>query len=458
MPSGGTVAVCADVTERRRAEGRLAYLARHDPLTDLPNRTQFAEAVERALSRDAPGPGSGAVLCLDLDRFKAVNDTLGHPAGDALLRAVAARLSETVGDQGVVARFGGDEFSVFLERACLSTATALAERIIIELSEPYLADEQQALIGVSVGIALASITELDTENLMKHADLALYCAKSDGKGVWRAYEPSMTAKAQARRHLEIELREALVEGGFELHYQPCIDVASGRAIACEALLRWRHPSKGLILPEHFIGMAEEVGSIVPIGDWVLRQACAEAARWPQPLRVSVNVSAVQFRARTVVPAVVSALASSGLAPGRLELEITESALVEDEEATLKALAQLRNLGVGVAMDDFGTGYSSLSYLRSFPFDRIKIDGEFVRGLADNAECRAIVRAVTALGASLGIAVTAEGVETDQQLDFVRAEGCAEAQGYRMSLPLDVAALRRYLAMDGIKLSKLSSAA
>lgn len=454
MPSGGTVAVCADITERRRAEARLAYLARHDPLTGLPNRTQFTEAVEQALLQDLDGAGSTAVLCLDLDRFKAVNDTLGHPAGDALLRAVAGRLSDIVGSEGIAARFGGDEFSVLLSGASLDTATALTEQIISRLGEPYVVDDQQALIGVSVGIALAPFATTNPETLMKQADLALYCAKSDGKGIWRAYDPSMSAEAQARRHLEIELRQALAVGGLELYYQPCIDVLSGQPTACEALLRWRHPSRGLVLPGEFIGLAEEVGCIVPIGDWVLRQACAEAARWPQLLRVCVNVSAVQFRARTVVASVVEALALSGLAPDRLELEITESALVEDEKATLEALAQLQSLGVRVAMDDFGTGYSSLSYLRAYPFDRIKIDGVFVRGLA-SPECRAIVRAVTALGASLGIAVTAEGVETDDQFDFVRAEGCAEVQGYRTSMPLDVAALKSYLAQN---VNKLTAAA
>ena len=450
--SGGMVAVYADVTDRRQAEERLAFLARHDSLTGLPNRTQFAEVSERALSREAAGEAATAVLCLDLDRFKAVNDTLGHPTGDALLRAVAGRLSETVGAEGLVARFGGDEFAVLVERTCLASATALAERIVRALSAPYVLDDKQALIGASVGIAIASVDGTDPETLIKHADLALYRAKSDGKGTWRLFELVMDTEAQARRRLEIELRNALIDGSFELHYQPCINLASGRTATCEALLRWRHPSKGLIEPDEFIGLAEEVGLIIPIGDWVLRQACAEAMRWPESMRVAVNVSAVQFRARTVVPAVVSALAASGLAPHRLELEITETALVEDEAGTLKALAQIRSFGVRVAMDDFGTGYSSLSYLRSFPYDRIKIDGSFVGGLSDNAECAAIVRAVNGLGASLGIAVTAEGVETVEQLNFVRAEGCTEAQGFLMSLPLDATALRRYLAKEGTTLS------
>ena len=452
MPSGGTVAVYADVTERRRAEAHLAFLALHDSLTGLPNRRQFVEALERALPGDGGSETATAVLCLDLDRFKAVNDTLGHPAGDALLSAVAGRLSETVGAEGFVARFGGDEFSVLVERTCLAAATALAERIVLALSAPYVLDKQRALIGVSIGIALAPVEGADTEVLMKHADLALYRAKSDGKGIWRFFDPTMDAEAQARRHLEIELRDGFVGGNFELHYQPCIDLVSGRVTACEALLRWRHASKGLIHPEAFISLAEEVGLIVPMGDWVLRQACAQAVRWPESIRVAVNVSAAQFRTVSIVPAVVSALASSGLAPHRLELEITESALVEDEAATLKALVQLRSLGVRVAMDDFGTGYSSLSYLRSFPFNRIKIDSSFVGELPDNAECTAIVRSVIRLGASLGIAVTAEGVETDEQLDFVRAEGCTEAQGYLMSLPLDATALKRYLANECARLA------
>lgn len=452
MPSGGTVAVYADVTERRRNEARLSFLAHHDALTGLPNRTQFAEAVEQALSGDNEGEEATAVFCLDLDRFKAVNDTLGHPAGDSLLCMVAARLRQEVGAEGLLARFGGDEFAMLAERTSRPAASALAERILAAVSLPYVLDEQRAMIGASIGIAFTSADCIDPETLIKNADLALYRGKSEGKGKWRFFEPNMQIEAHGRRLLEIELRDAFASGDLELRYQPCIDLASGQAIACEALLRWRHAKRGLIHAEAFTSLAEEVGLMMPIGEWVLRQACSQAMRWPKPLRVAVNVSAVQFRARTLVPAVVSALASSGLAADRLELEITETALIEDEAATLSALAQLRELGVRIAMDDFGTGYSSLSYLRSFPFDRIKIDRSFVRELAGAAECVAIVRAVAGLGASLGIAVTAEGVETDEQLDFVRAAGCAEAQGYLLSLPLDACALNRYLAKGGQRLS------
>lgn len=451
MPSGGTVMVCADITERRRAEARLAFLATHDPLTRLPNRVAFIQAIEQACSKPRTTRKSIAVLCLDLDRFKAVNDTLGHPAGDKLLGAVAERLGETVGASGLVARFGGDEFSVFLDRACRSTAIKAAERIIHSLSEPYLIDEQQVLIGASVGIALAQASGSDPERLMKRADLALYNAKSDGKGTWRVYDPGMMAKAQARRELEIQLRAALSAGELELRYQPCLNLASGEVVGCEALLRWRHPSKGLVMPEEFIKLAEEVGLIVPIGDWVLREACANAAKWTHPLRVAVNVSPIQFRAKTVVSGVLSALATSGLAPDRLELEITEGALIEDQQTTLQALTQLRRLGVRIAMDDFGTGFSSLSYLHAFPFDRIKIDGLFVREVGQQAETAAIVRAVTALGSNLQIAVTAEGVETEEQFDFVRAEGCAEAQGNLISPPLDLAELGSYLAHKAYEL-------
>lgn len=451
-PSGGTVAVYADVTERRRAEARLEFLARHDALTCLPNRTQFAEAVEQAFSSNDVSGAAIAVLCLDLDRFKAVNDTLGHPAGDALLCEVAGRLGETVGARGLVARFGGDEFAVLLKRTSRAAASALAERILAALSAPYVLDGQQAVIGASVGIAIGPHDGADPETLIKHADLALYRGKADGKGIWRFFDPAMNTEAQGRRQLEIDLRGALGNNDFELHYQPCIDLATGDTTACEALLRWRPFGKGLVYPEAFIDLAEEVGLIVPIGEWVLRQACAEAARWPEPLRVAVNVSAIQFRAGAVVPAVISALASSGLPPNRLELEITETSLIEDELATLKALTQLKSLGVRVAMDDFGTGYSSLSYLRCFPFDRIKIDRAFVSDLGSNAECLAIVRAVIDLGVSLGIAVTAEGVETEEQLEFVRDAGCAEAQGFLISLPLESAALNRHFARRSIRSS------
>lgn len=452
LPSGGTVAVYADVTERRRNEAHLSFLARHDTLTGLPNRRQFTDAVEQALSGDAEGVEATAVFCLDLDRFKAVNDTLGHPAGDSLLCMVAARLRDEVGNEGLLARFGGDEFAVLAERMSQPAASALAERILAALSRPYVLDGQQAVIGASIGIAFAAAGGSDQDTLIKNADLALYRSKADGKGTWRFFDPIMGIEAHCRRLLEIDLREAFANGDLELHYQPCVDLASGRAIACEALLRWRHPSRGLIYPESFIGLAEEVGLMVPIGEWVLRQACAQAMCWPEPLRVAVNVSAVQFRAHTLVPAVVSALATSGLPAERLELEITETALIEDEVATLRALKQLRELGVRIAMDDFGTGYSSLSYLRSFPFDRIKIDQSFVGEVAAAAECLAIVKAVAGLGSSLGIAVTAEGVEMEDQLDSVRAAGCAEAQGYLISLPLDTCELNRYLAKGGQRLT------
>ena len=386
-----------------------------------------------------------AVLCLDLDRFKPVNDTLGHPVGDALLRAVAARLLACVREGDTAARLGGDEFAVLQAGAGQPEAAgALARRLVEALSAPYEVLGHQVVVGASVGVALAPGDGRDPDELLKRADMALYRAKADGRGTFRSFEPGMDARLQARRLLELDLRKALAAGELELHYQPLVDLRTGAVSALEALLRWRHPARGLVPPGEFVPLAEEIGLIVPVGGWVLRRACADAAGWPGGVRVAVNLSAAQFRGRELVAAVVGALAAAGLAPARLELEITETVLLRDGEATLATLRELRALGVRIAMDDFGTGYSSLGYLRSFPFDKIKIDRCFVRDLGASADCEAIVRAVTGLGGSLGIATTAEGVETEEQLERLRAEGCDEAQGFHLGRPMPAADVRALL--------------
>lgn len=432
MAGGGWVSTHEDVTERRRAEERIHHMARHDPLTNLPNRAFFRERVEDALKRLAGGENA-AVLCLDLDHFKPVNDTLGHPIGDSVLKEVAARLQGAVREGDTVARFGGDEFAIIQVDAAQPTgATSLAQRIIETLSAPFDIDGHQVVISASVGISIAPADAGNAEQLLKNSDMALYRAKRDGRQTYRFFEPEMDARMQARRVLELDLRRALIQREFEIHYQPLINLNTNEVSGFEALLRWRHPERGLVPLGEFIPLAEEIGLIVPIGEWVLRQACKDAVQWPDDVRVAVNLSPAQFRSKGLLEAVITALAVSKLAPERLEVEITENVLVSESDAALVLLHQLRGLGVRIAMDDFGTGYSSLSYLRKFPYDKIKIDGSFVREISDEQSSLAIVRAVTGLGTSLGIVTTAEGVETKEQLERVRAEGCSEVQGFYFS--------------------------
>jgi diguanylate cyclase (GGDEF)-like protein/PAS domain S-box-containing protein len=438
--------IAEDVTERRAVEARIAHMAHHDPLTDLPNRTHFRERLCAVLERQHRHAEQAAVLCLDLDGFKGINDTLGHAAGDALLRAVAERLAHCVRDEDTVARFGGDEFAILLARAPSPDAAGqLAARLVERLAQPFSILGQDVVIGASLGIAMLPGDGTTPDLLLNNADLALYQAKAERRGTFRFFEPEMNARIQARRSLERELRAALSAGALELFYQPLLNLQENRINACEALLRWRHPERGFIPPAEFIPIAEETGLITPIGEWVLREACREAATWPNEIKVAVNLSPVQFRQQSLVPSVVSALANAGLDPKRLELEITESVLLADSDANLAVLHRLRNLGVRIAMDDFGTGYSSLSYLRTFPFDKIKIDQSFVRELGVNRHCAAIVRAVAGLGADLGITTVAEGVETAEQRDHLQSEGCDEMQGYLFSRPLPVAALRQLIA-------------
>jgi diguanylate cyclase (GGDEF)-like protein len=436
MAGGGWVATHLDVTEQRRSEAKITYMALHDALTDLPNRVLLKERLEHALAVTRRGGSQLAVLMLDLDRFKEVNDTLGHPAGDLLLQAVAARLRGCTRETTLIARLGGDEFAV-IEYVTDSVAetTALAERIRKALSEPFDLGDHQVTTGTSIGIAIAPHDGMDSDEVLKSADLALYSAKNSGRGSFRFFEPELDQLMHARRNLERDMRSALAKGEFELYYQPLVNIESGVISGCEALLRWHHPERGLVLPAEFIPLAEETGLIVPIGEWVLRTACAEAAKWPADLKVAINLSPAQFRSKDLVPIIVGALATSGVAPQRLELEVTETVIMHDSEAVFAALGQLHKLGVRVALDDFGTGYSSLSFLQKFPFDKIKIDRSFVSELAGTREdSRLIARAVVRFAVSLGKTTTAEGVETREQLDILRAEGCVELQGYYFSHP------------------------
>jgi diguanylate cyclase (GGDEF)-like protein len=445
LNSGGAVTIHMDVTEKRNSEKRIAFLAHHDALTGLANRVQLREHIERTLGQVKRG-GTAAVLCLDLDNFKTINDTLGHSVGDALLCAVSTRLRDLVRDSDLVSRTGGDEFSIvqFGAESPMAASAALAARIVEALSLPFDLGDHNVVIGASVGIAIAPDDGDNVDQLLKNADMALYRAKGDGRARFHFFEPEMDIKAQARRVLELDLRNAVTAGEFEVFYQPIVNLSENRISGFEALLRWNHPTRGRVPPNDFIPLAEETGLISAIGEWVIRQACAEAKSWPSDLRIAVNVSPVQFRNKTLVSAVVSALASSGLRPDLLELEITETVLMYNNEATLTALHQLRSLGVRISMDDFGTGYSSLSYLRSFPFDKIKIDQSFVRGLAERPDSIAIIRAVAGLGLSFGVTTTAEGVETQEQLDQMRAEGCTEVQGYFFSKPVPASEIAKLL--------------
>jgi diguanylate cyclase (GGDEF)-like protein len=451
LQGGGWVATFEDITEWRKAQTQLSYMAHHDALTGLPNRTKFREQLEQAL-RLARYNNQVAVLCLDLDHFKDINDSLGHPIGDELLKEVARRLSGCLRESDTVSRLGGDEFAIVQvggETGTLAAAT-LASRLVEIVATPYDIQDHQLIIGTSVGIALAPDDGKDPDELLKNADLALYRAKADGRGNYRFFETGMDARAQARRLLEIDLRAALRRSEFELYYQPVHDLKTNHIVGFEALVRWNHPLRGLIAPLNFIPLAEETGLIVPIGEWVLRKACEDAAGWSQNVSVAVNLSPVQFRSRNLVSSVVSALETSGLPANRLELEITETVLLQDSDSTLTTLHKLRSFGIRISMDDFGTGYSSLSYLRSFPFDKIKIDRSFVTELATRDGSMAIVRAVTGLGKSLGILTTAEGVETKEQLNLLRTEGCTEVQGYLFDPPRPAADVEKMLSSTGMR--------
>jgi diguanylate cyclase (GGDEF)-like protein len=423
-----------DVTQRKADQLRIGFLASHDPLTSLSNRTRFRERVEQALAT-AGKDESFAVCCLDIDGFKNVNDTLGHPIGDMLLVAVAERLSACVSKKDAVARLGGDEFAILqMASSQPGEAIELAQRILSAIGEPYSVEGHRIVINTSIGITIAPTDGTHHDDLLKNADIALYRAKIDGRGAYRLFEAEMDVRLQERRLLEIELQIALACDQFEVFFQPIVDVTSKGIVAYEALLRWNHPSRGMISPATIIPLAEETGLIVPIGEWVWRQACLEAATWPDHIHVAVNLSPVQFNRGALVETVAQALTASGLSGSRLALEITEGVLLKNGESTYAILRQLRALGVRIAMDDFGAGYSSLGYLRSFPFNQIKIDRSFVQDLGKTSQAAAIIRAIVGLGAALEMTVIAEGVETSEQFSIIQSEGCAEAQGYFFAMP------------------------
>ena len=431
--------------ERRVAErtAEIRFLATHDVLTGLANRTNLTDRLQDMLRGETQT--RLALLALDLDNFKTINDTLGHPAGDEVLRTFAERLRHAIGEHDLAARFGGDEFVVLLADAGPAQAEAASRRLLELVSEPFELYGQPYYVGLSIGVTICPTDGEDSETLFRDADIALYRAKNDGRGTFRFFEAAMDASLRQRQTLEKELRRAVERQEFELHYQPLVDAGSEEVTGFEALVRWRHPERGLLPPSEFIPLAEDIGLINALGQWILWRACSDAASWPGDLKVAVNLSPEQFKQRTLAHAVVSALDQSGLSPNRLELEITESALLEYSAETLALLHQFRSLGVRIAMDDFGTGFSSLSYLRSFPFDRIKIDRSFVSEITESKDCRSIVSAVAALGHSLGMTTTAEGIETYDQLQMVKAEGCTDLQGYYFSEPLPGADVVTFLA-------------
>ncbi|NEU14831.1 EAL domain-containing protein [Methylobacterium sp. BTF04] len=446
------VATLRDVSARREAEERVRHMALHDALTGLPNRTLFRDRLDQAIAHGRRASTGFAVLACDLDRFKAVNDSLGHPAGDALLRAVAERMRAVLRPYDTIARLGGDEFAIVLTYLDHPReAAGLAERLIAAVSEPIDLDGQSVEVGVSIGVTVAMERDHDPDELFKRADIALYEAKAAGRNTHREFEPDAGARIATRGQLVLDMKEAIRRDAFHLAYQPVVDAATGVVLSFEALMRWRHSAKGDVVPSAFIPIAEETGMIVPLGAWALQEACREAAHWPGSIRVAVNVSVVQLRRPGIEATVLSALAASGLPANRLKLEVTESVLMQDAEAVIACLHRLRALGVRIALDDFGTGYSSLSYLRRFPFDQIKIDRAFIRDIAD-PDAAAIVRAVVGIGERLGMSIVAEGVETREQLDLVRREGCTQVQGFLFSQPLTPQEARAYVQTQETKVA------
>jgi len=442
LADGGWVATHEDITERRRVEDRITHLAHYDALTDLPNRALFHEQLTRELARIAPGEQL-AVLYIDIDEFKSVNDTLGHLIGDELLKSVAVSLGRCIRDTDFVARLGGDEFAIVQTGVgTTDDVTDLVTRVLNTIREPYECLGHQVTTDASIGIALAPQHGADLDQILKNADLAMYAAKSAGRRTYRFFEAEMDARVRARRILEMDLRQAISDGAFEVHYQPCVSLRDNKITGCEALLRWRHSERGMISPAEFIPIAEETGLINQLGEWVLTTACAEATTWPDHIKLAVNVSPVQFKSGTLALKIVAALAASGLPASRLELEITEAVLIRDDEAALAILHQLRAIGVRIALDDFGTGYSSLSYLQRFPFDKIKIDRCFVNDIAEPDGSSCIVQAVVNIAAARQMTTTAEGVETQQQRELLRALGCAEMQGYLFSPAKPAAEIRQ----------------
>jgi diguanylate cyclase (GGDEF)-like protein len=445
MADGGAVVLLEDVTERRNAEARITHLARYDELTGLPNRLNFRDEIEHLLATSHSADQLSALLFVDLDQFKQVNDTLGHPCGDQLLCAVADRLRAMLRPEDFVARFGGDEFVVFQQNIkSPDEAAALARRVVDHLSERYKIDNHLVEIGASIGIAMTVPAGVSADTLLKNADMALYRAKADGRGTFCFFREEMAQTVEARRILELDLRRALANEEFELFYQPLVNLKSGKISTCEALLRWNHPVRGTVSPIDIIPVAEDMGLIIDLGRWILRKACMECMQWPEAVSVAVNFSPQQFHQRDLLSEVRYALDVSGLPANRLEIEITESSLLRNTQATHDLLSQLRALGVRISLDDFGTGYSSLSYLHNFPLQKVKIDRSFLEGIDTDRPLR-LLRGVARLSADLGMSVVVEGIETNEQLELVNADGTvSEAQGYLFSRPVPSMRIRQLL--------------
>jgi diguanylate cyclase (GGDEF)-like protein len=445
LRGGGYLRTLEDITQAVRAEERIRHMGSHDSLTGLPNRSAIQQRIGEAVARARRG-SSFCLHYLDLDHFKSANDTHGHLAGDLLLKAAAARIRSCLRETDTLARWGGDEFVVLQgETERPELAGDLARRLIEAISAPFDVEERHICLGLSIGVAVCPHDGGDAETLLRNADMAMYRAKTEGRSTYRFFEAAMDARLQQRRILEQDLKRAVADGEFELFYQPQVDAGTEMITGCEALLRWNHPIRGMVSPAEFIPVAEEIGVIGSLGAWVIQKACHDAATWPNNISVAINLSPMQFRGHGLTQTVIAALESSRLSPNRLEFEITESALLMDNESTVATLKHLRGLGVRIAMDDFGTGYSSLSYLRSFPFDKIKIDRSFIKDLGEDKESAAIVKAIVGLGVSLGMATTAEGVETVEQLRRIREQGCTEVQGYYFGRPCPIDDLRALLS-------------